>query len=59
MVLTQKQKHRSVEQDRKPRIKPTHQDQLIYDKGGRIYNVEKTVPSINDAWKTGQLRVKE
>ena len=24
MVLSQRQKHRSVEQDRKPRIKPTH-----------------------------------
>ena len=35
MVLAQKQKHRSMEQDRKPRDKPTHYGQLIYDKGGK------------------------
>ena len=28
-------KHRSMEQDRKPRDKPTHYGQLIYDKGGK------------------------
>ena len=33
--------------------------QLIYDKGGRIYNGEKTVSSISSAGKTGQLYVKE
>ena len=36
MVLAQKQKHRSMEQDRKPRDKPTYlYGQLIYDKGGK------------------------
>ena len=35
MVLAQKQKYRSMEQDRKPRGKPTHYGQLIYDKGGK------------------------
>ena len=35
MVLAQKQTHRSMEQDRKPRNKPTHYGQLIYDKGSK------------------------
>ena len=35
MVVAQRQKHRSVEQDRKPRIQPTHLQPLIYDKGGK------------------------
>ena len=35
MVLAQKQKYRSMEQDRKPRDKPRHLGQLIYDKGGK------------------------
>ena len=30
-----KQKHRSMEQDRKPRDKPCTYGQLIYDKGGK------------------------
>ena len=34
MVLAQKQKHRSMEQDRKPRDKPMHLWSTIYDKGG-------------------------
>ena len=50
MVLSQKQKQRSIEQDRNLRNKPR---QLIYDKG------EKVVSSISDAGKTGQLHVKE
>ena len=35
MVLAQKQTHRSMEQDRKPRDKPRTYGQLIYDKGGK------------------------
>ena len=35
MVLAQKQKYRSVEQDRKSRDKPMHHGQLIYDEGGK------------------------
>ena len=35
MVLAQKQKHRSVEQDRKLEINPHTYGQLIYDKGGK------------------------
>ena len=32
---------------------------LIYDKGARIYNGEKTASSISGAGKTGRLHVKE
>ena len=32
---------------------------LIFDKGGKIYNGEKTASSISGAGKTGQLHVKE
>ena len=35
MVLAQKQKYRSIEQDRKCRYKPTDYGQLVYDKGGK------------------------
>ena len=55
MVLAQKQKYRSVEQDRKPRDKPTY----LWSKEARICNGEKTVSSISGAGKTGQLHVKE
>ena len=59
MVLAQKQKYRSMEQDRKPRDKPMHIWSLSLTKEGRIYNGEKTVSSISGAGKTGQLHVKE
>ena len=35
MELAQKQKYRSMEQDRKPRNKSRHHSQLLYDKGGK------------------------
>ena len=35
MVLAQKQKYRSMEQDRKPRDKPNTYGHLIFDKGGK------------------------
>ena len=40
-------------------INPHTYGQLIYDKGGRIYNGAKTVSSISGAGKTRQLHVKE
>ena len=58
MIMAQKQKYRSMEQDRKPRNKPMHL-WSIYNKKGKIYNGEKTVSSISGAGKTEQLHVKE
>ena len=60
MVLAQKQKYRSMEQDRKPRDKPTLSSQVTLPliKEARIYNGEKTASSISGAGKTGQLHVK-
>ena len=59
MVLAQKQKYRSMEQDRKPRDKPTHiLASLFLIKEARIYNEEETVSSISGAGKTGQVHVK-
>ena len=59
MVLAQKQKYRSMEQDRKPRDKPTHLWSTNLTKEVRIYNGEKTASSTSGAGKTGQLHVKE
>ena len=59
MILAQKQTHSSTEQNRKPRNKPRPQDQLIYDKGGKKVQGEKTVTLISGAGETGQLHVKE
>ena len=59
MVLAQKQKYRSMEQDRKPRDKPAHMVTLSLIKEARVYNGEKTASSISGAGKTGQLHVKE
>ena len=61
MVLTQKQTHRSMEQNRKLRNKAIDCDQLLidYDKGGKKKTGEKTVSSISDSGKPGQLHVQE
>ena len=48
MVLTQKQTHRSVEQNREPRNIPMHSLSL-YDKGGKNIQWGKKVSSINEA----------
>ena len=40
-------------------INPHTYGHLIFDKGGKIYNGEKTFSSTSDAGKTGQLHVKE
>ena len=59
MVLAQKQKYRSMVQDRKPRDKPTHiMATEFMTKEARTYNGEKTASSISGAGKTGQLHVK-
>ena len=60
MVLAQKQKHRPMEQDKKPRNKPMHLwVPYFLTKEARIYNGAKTASSIPGAGKTGQLHVKE
>ena len=51
MVLAQKQKYRSMEQDRKPRNKLMHLCTLILRKEARIYHGAKTASSINGAGK--------
>ena len=60
MVLGQKQKYRTMEQDRKPRNKPMHLwVPYFFTKEARIYNGAKTASSLNGAGKTGQLHIKE
>ena len=54
MVLAQRQKNRSMEQDRKPRDKSTH----LWTKEARIYNGKKTISLTSGAGKTGQPPVK-
>ena len=59
MVLAQRQKYRSMEQNGKPRDNPHTYGYLIFDKGSRIYNREKTVCLICGAGETAQPLVKE
>ena len=58
-VLAQRQKYRSMEQNRKPRDKSTHMDTLSLTKEARIYNGVKTISLTSGAGKTGQPLVKE
>ena len=53
MVLAQRQKYRSMEQNRKPRDKPRTYGHLMFDKGG------KTISLTSGARKTGQSLAKE
>ena len=60
MVLAQRQKCRSMEQNRKPRNKSTHlMDTLSLTKEAEIYNGEKTISLTSGGGKTGQQLVKE
>ena len=55
-------KNRDIDQWNKmesPEINLCTYGQLIYDKGGKIHNGEKTVFSISGTGKTGWLHVKE
>ena len=58
MVCIHKQKYKSVEQDRKPRDKPTHIWSPYIIKEARIYNGEKTPSLISGAGENGQLNMK-
>ena len=59
MALTQRQKYRSIEQNRKPREIHAPMDTLYLTKEARIYNGEKTISLTSGAGTTGQPLVKE
>ena len=55
MLLALKQKYR-WNRIKSRQINPHTHGQLIYDKGRKLYNGEKTVSSVSGAKKTGQLQ---
>ena len=60
MCLAQKQKYRTMEQDRRPRDKTyTTMRTLFLTKETRIYNGEKITFSISGAGETGKLHIKK
>ena len=58
-VLAQKQTHRSMEQNREPRNKPTHLWLISLQQRRQEYTMEKRASSISGTGKTGQLHVKQ
>ena len=59
MAVAQNHTHRSMEENREPRNKPTHLPSINMTKEARIYKGEKTVSLISSVQKTAQLHVKE
>ena len=59
MVLAQRQKYRSMEQNRKPRDIHAPVDTLSLTKEARLYNGLKTISLTSGAGKTDQPLVKE
>ena len=59
MVLAQTKTYRSMDWIKGPKMNSYVHNQLIYKKEARIYNGEKTAPSINGVEKTGQLCAEE
>ena len=60
MVLAQRQKYRSMEQNRKPRDKiHAPMDTLSLTKQAKMYNGEKRIFLTSGAGKSGQPLVKE
>ena len=48
-----------MQKKREPRNKPTHHGQLIFNKGGKNNNGEKTVSSVSGIGKAGQPYVNQ
>ena len=59
MILAQKQKYRPMEQDRKPRDKPTPLWVPYFRQRRQEYTMGQREPGQSGAGKTGQLHVKE
>ena len=59
MVLAQRQKNRSMEQNEIPEINPCTLDTLSLTKEARLYNGEKTISLTSGPGKTGQSLAKE
>ena len=59
MMLVQKQKDRSMEQDIKPRTEPIHIWSINLQQRKHDYIMEERLSSINVAGKTWQLHVKK